>query len=250
MFRLRAFGLHLAASATALALILGLLYAGWYSWPGWYLANAAPVFAVLIGVDLVAGPLLTLVVASPAKGRRALSRDVGVIAAIQVIALGYGVLQLWQGRVLYYAFSENVLQSVQAYDISAEQAALGTRMNPALAPHWYSLPRWIWAPLPADPGERERILGAAVRGGDDVIALPAHYQPWEAGLPALKAQLKPLDEAKMFFPKDRKILREKMKTLGLSADDPVCITVLGRGYPLLAVFDPGSMQLRTLLRAK
>ena len=243
-------GMHLAASAAALGLILGALYAGWYHWPGWYLADAAPVFAVLIGVDVVAGPLLTLVVANPAKSRRELSRDVGVIAAIQLLALGYGCTQLWNGRILYYAFSENVLQSVQAYDISPAQAALGAQKNPGLAPHWYSLPRWIWAPLPADPQVREKVLGAATSGGEDVISLPAYYQAWEAGLPALKAQLTPLDGARMLFPKDRKILREKMRALGLSADEPICMTFLGRGHPLLAVFDPQTLRLTALLRAQ
>ena len=241
--------MHLAASAAALGLILGVLYAGWYHWPGWYLADAAPVFAVLIGVDLVAGPLLTMVVASPAKSRGELSRDIGVIAAIQLFALGYGCIQLWNGRILYYAFSEGVLQSVQAYDISAAQAALGAQNNPALAPHWYSLPRWIWAPLPADPKERDKVLGAVTSGGEDVISLPVYYQPWQAGLPALRAQLTPLDGARMFFPRDRKILREKMRALDLSAEEPVCMTFLGRRHPLLAVFDPQTLQLKAMLRA-
>ena len=116
---------------------------------------------------------------------------------------------LWNGRILYYAFSEGVLQSVQAYDISAAQAALGAQKNPALAPHWYSLPRWIWAPLPADPKEREKVLGAASSGGEDDISLPWYYPPRQAGLPALRAQLTPLDGTRMFFPMDRTILREK-----------------------------------------
>jgi hypothetical protein len=249
-FRLRAFGLHLAASAAVLTLLLGLLYAGWYHWPGWWLAGAGSVFAVLIGVDLVLGPLLTLVVAAPAKSRRELSRDIGVIAAIQLLALGFGVAQLWNGRVLYYAFSESVLQIVQAYDIPREAARLGADKNPALAPHWYSLPRWIWAPLPADAAESDKIIKDSLGGGFDVTGMPVYYQRWEAGLPALKKQLKGVDGVSYFFPKEKKVLREKMQALGLSPDEPVCITLVGRGHWLLAVFDPQSMSIRTLLSAK
>src|ERR1035438_5263850 len=107
-FRLKAFGLHLLGSATALTLVLGTLYLGWYHWPGWYLSDVKNVVFVLMGVDLALGPLLTLVIASPRKPRRELVRDISMIVAVQLLALGYGSEQLWAGRPLYYAFSETV----------------------------------------------------------------------------------------------------------------------------------------------
>src|SRR5271165_3021797 len=132
-FRLKAFSLHLLGSATVLTLILGTLYFGWYRWPGWYLADAAQVVIVLIGVDLVLGPLMTLVIASNSKARHVLARDIGIIVAVQVCALIYCATSLWSGRPLYYAFSENVLQQVQAYDIDAQEAELGRQKNPEMA---------------------------------------------------------------------------------------------------------------------
>src|ERR1700722_4689481 len=119
-FRLKAFGLHLLASATALSLILGSLYFGWYRWPGWYLADAVHVVLVMIGVDVVLGPLMTLIIARPTKPRRELKRDITMIVVVQLCALGYGSVSLWDGRPLYFAFSESVLQMVQAYDIGAD----------------------------------------------------------------------------------------------------------------------------------
>src|ERR1700688_5063423 len=103
-FRLAALGLHLLASCFVLTVILGGLYLGWYHWPGWYLADVVRVTIVLAGVDLVAGPLLTFIIASPVKPRRVLARDSGVIVAVQLIALTYGAVSLWNGRPLYYAF--------------------------------------------------------------------------------------------------------------------------------------------------
>jgi hypothetical protein len=108
-FRLAALGLHLLGSCVALTLILGGLYLGWYRWPGWYLADAVQVTTVLAGVDLVAGPLLTFIIASAVKPRRVLIRDIAVIVTVQLIALAYGTVSLWHGRPLYYAFSEDVL---------------------------------------------------------------------------------------------------------------------------------------------
>src|ERR1700759_1345276 len=137
-FRLRALLLHLLTSAAVMALVMGFLYGGWYRWPGWYLADAAQVAAVMLGVDVGLGPLLTFVVASPDKPRPTLKRDVIIIVLVQLAALGYGTVSLWNGRPLYYAFSVNCLSLVQAYDIEPDEAAIGRERNPNLAPHWYS----------------------------------------------------------------------------------------------------------------
>src|SRR5215467_2770396 len=140
-FRLKAFSLHLLASACALILVLGGLWLGWYRWPGWYLADALHIVGLLILVDLALGPTLTLIVANPAKPRRELSRDIAVIVAVQIAALIYGGITLWGGRPLYYTFSSDRLEVVQASDIKPEELALAHQSNPSLAPHWYSLPR-------------------------------------------------------------------------------------------------------------
>src|SRR5450631_1144769 len=193
-FRLRAFSLHLLASATALTLILGSLYLGWYRWPGWRLTDVTQVVLVMVCVDVVLGPTLTFIIANQKKSRRELTRDIGIIVVVQLCALIYGSVSLWNGRPLYYAFSESVLQLVQAYDIDAAEADIGRRQNPGLAPHWYSLPRWIWAPLPQTSEEREKIVASAVSGGDDVISMPKYFKPWEDGLPSLRQQLKKVDD--------------------------------------------------------
>src|ERR1700728_4776238 len=187
-FRLRALGLHLIASVLVLTLVLGSLYLGWYRWPGWYLADALRVLAALAGVDLALGPLLTLVVARSSKPRRELARDIAIIVVIQLFALSYGAMLLWKGRPLYYAYSEGFLQLVQAYDIDGQESGLARKQNPELAPHWYSLPRWIWAPLPKEPGERNKIIKSAIAGGDDVISMPRYFKPWEPRFPELRKQ--------------------------------------------------------------
>jgi hypothetical protein len=249
-FRLTALGLHLLASCVLLGIILGTLYFAWYRWPGWYLADVAEVTAVLAGVDLVVGPCLTFIIASPDKPRRELARDLAVIAALQICALAYGTASLWHGRPLYYAFSENVLQLVQAYDIDASELAVARLRHAPLMPHWYSLPRWIWAPLPQDAKEHDRIIESAISGGDDVIAMPGYYQPWEAGLPALRAQLKKVEDIGYFSGADKQRLKERMRAAGLATDQSNAIPLTGRGRPLLAVFDPARLELKALIRVK
>src|SRR6516165_11953142 len=99
--RLRAFGLHVLGSAAVLTLVLGLLYLGWYRWPGWYLASVLHVVGIVVMVDLVLGPTLTLIVSSPTKRLPALARDIAIIVTVQFVALVYGTATLWSGRPLY-----------------------------------------------------------------------------------------------------------------------------------------------------
>jgi hypothetical protein len=244
-FRFKAFGWHLAASACALSLVLGGLYLGWYRWPGWYLAGALGVLPVLVSVDLALGPLVTLLIANPAKPRRELARDITIIVAVQLVALLYGAGTLWQGRPLYYAFSEDRLQLVQASDLSDEQVALARQLNPGFAPHWYSLPRWVWAPLPEDAAARQQIIDSSIAGGDDVIQMPSHFRPWQEGLPALRAILATVGGQRDFRVKARlQSLRARMQAAGLPVDEPAWLLFTGREWPLLAQFGPSDTQPR------
>jgi hypothetical protein len=249
-FRLKLFSLHLLSSASVLTLILGGLYFGWYRWPGWYLTDVTRVVLVMICVDVVLGPTLTLIIANQKKSRRELTRDIGVIVVVQLCALTYGSAQLWSGRPLYYAYSEGILQLVQAYDIDNKEAALGRQQNPGLAPHWYSLPRWIWAPLPQDPEEKNKIVAAAVTGGDDVTSMPRYFKRWEDGVPSLRGQLKKVDDVAYFAKAEKNILKERMKAAGLQDDQLDTMPLTGRGHPVLAVFDPASLRITSVFRSK
>jgi hypothetical protein len=248
-FRLKAFSLHLLSSATVLTLILGSLYLGWYRWPGWHLTDVKTVVLVMVGVDVVLGPTLTLIIANKNKPSRELVRDIGIIVTVQLCALIYGSVSLWNGRPLYYTFSENILQLVQAYDIDAAEAEAGRRQNPGLAPHWYSLPRWIWAPLPQNAEESKKIVVSAVTGGDDVTSMPKYFKPWEDGLPSLRSQLKKVDDVPYFAKSEKKKLKERMKAAGLPDDQLNTMPLTGRGHPLLAVFDPATLKITATLKA-
>jgi hypothetical protein len=246
-FRFKAFAWHLLGSASVLTLTLGLLYLGWYHWPGWYLADMPTVLAIMVGVDVVLGPLLTFIVAAPTKARRVLARDVGAILLVQLVAFGYGVTTLWHGRPLYYAFSVNCLSVVQAQDIEHDSADASAQDSP-LAPHWYSLPRWIWAPLPNNSEEAEKIVQSVIQGGFDVTARPAYYKPWARGAAELRSQLKRVDDIKFFSLKEQTLLKQRMTALGLAPDRADAIALTGRRRPLLVVFDPSNLRLLAYIK--
>jgi hypothetical protein len=247
-FRFKAFGLHVTASTCLFLLALGTLYFGWYRWPGWYLTGATTIVLMMAGIDVVLGPLLTFVIANPNKPRRELARDIAIIATVQLAAMGYGLTTLWQGRPLYYTFSTKFLEVVQASDLSPEQIALGRQLNPDFAPYWYSRPRWIYAPLPNDPKVVEQIIQNTVGGGDDVIQMPRYFRPWKEGVAELRKELRPVATMTELGVRDKQMAAVRMLELGVTADEPVALPMMGRGKPLVGVVDPATGQVRALLR--
>jgi hypothetical protein len=69
-------------------------------------------------------------------------------------------------------------------------------------------------------------------------------------LPALRVQLKKVDNVGYFSAAEKKALKEHMQAKGLSADQLNSIPLTGRGHPLLAVFDPTSLKIAAILKAK
>jgi hypothetical protein len=249
-FRLKAFALHILGSASALTLVLGALWLGWYRWPGWYLSSVLHVVGIVVIVDLGLGPALTLAVSNPRKPRPILARDIAIIVTVQLAALVYGAVTLWSGRPLYYTFSADRLEFVQASDMDKEEIDLALRQNPTLAPHWYSRPRWVWAPLPENPDEAMRIVkDASLGSGKDVIEMPRYFKPWEAGLPKLRDQLTRLDEMKYFSAAEKQRLRARLKQHGLTADERDALVMWGGTRRVLAIFDLSTLRVRALLKA-
>jgi hypothetical protein len=247
-FRLKASGLHLSASATLLTLILGSLYLGWYRWPGWYLTGVVRILVIVGIVDLALGPTLTLLIANPRKPRPELARDIAVIVCVQLVALVYGATTLWRGRPLYYTFSVDRLEIVQASDLEANEIALAQRHNSALAPHWYSRPRWVWAPLP-ESSEATKIVGAAIFGGPDVIDMPRYFRAWNEALPSLREKLVAVSDMPSLSRADKEALKKRMTTLGLAPAQRNALLMWGHPRLAVAVFDPDTLRVRAILKA-
>ncbi len=257
-FRLKAFLLHLGSSALVLSVMLGTLYFGWYRWPGWYVTGVKTVMAILIGVDLTLGPLITLLIANPNKPRRELVRDVGVVVMVQLIALVYGASALWIGRPLYYVFWVNGFKVVAASELPAKERLLAWQENPEFAPHWYSTPRWAWAPRPAHldataPEGTARAGGSTpeneIRVLSRVVPMPRSFKPLSQAGGELRSHLRRVDQISIFSLEERRVLKERLAQSGFKSDAPDATFVIGFGRPLLAVFDPTTLTLEALIPA-
>lgn len=113
-FRLFCFGSHLFISLLIAVLSLYLVFECWYPNPLDKALGVASIFLLLLCIDIIVGPLLTLVVAK--KDKKTLKTDLLTIGIIQVFALVYGLYIVTQGRPVWIIYDSGRFELVQAYE--------------------------------------------------------------------------------------------------------------------------------------
>ncbi|RYH52636.1 MAG: hypothetical protein EON54_14380, partial [Alcaligenaceae bacterium] len=155
--------IHLGLSALV-AMAGGVLVFGiWYPFPYRQLAGGTELFLLIVVVDVVCGPLLTMVLFSPHKGRRELVTDVGLVIFVQLAALMYGLYSLAQARPVYLAYEVDRFRVVSTADIQAGE------LKPELG-GFHQLP-WLGPQIigirePRDAEEKLKSLDLSLQGNE------------------------------------------------------------------------------------
>jgi hypothetical protein len=181
---------HLLGSLSVAALAALVVFLFWYPYPYRELAGGRELFLLIVTVDVICGPLLTSVLFNRAKPRGELWRDLGLVALIQMAALGYGLVTVWQARPLFLAQEMDRFKVVMAVDLdAAARASLPSSLQPTLT----SGPIVVALREPIDLKERNKVLFESIKGGRDYAERPEFYLPYE-GANALKSlkRAKPL----------------------------------------------------------
>ena len=165
--RIRAFLIHLFVSA--LVILSLVAYVRWVWYPGglFWLEGVTDPLTVLFGVDVVLGPLLTLLLYVP--GKRGLKFDMGMIVALQLAALVYGSHVLWNARPVAVAFNGEVFQVARAYEMPETQLPGWAGPGSPLGG-----PAFVFADLSDDP---EFVWKVLMEGHPDIHLLPEQYRP-------------------------------------------------------------------------
>lgn len=116
MKRSHAFLLHLAISVTVVGSFVLATNFLWYPTPLLTFQGGLLVIGILMAVDVILGPLLTLLVYKPGKKRLVL--DLAFIGLIQSAAFTYGAYVVYSERPLYLAFAYSRFYVVRASDMT------------------------------------------------------------------------------------------------------------------------------------
>lgn len=128
--RIKAFLIHLAISIVVALAAMALVFGLWYPSPLHAALGVTGIFLLLLAVDVVLGPCLTLVVFKP--GKKTLVFDLAVIVVLQAAALVYGLYTVAEGRPAWLVFAHDRFDVVRVVDINTEhidEAAVNGHLN-------------------------------------------------------------------------------------------------------------------------
>ena len=160
-FALKNAGWHLLISMVLAGAAALLVFKVWYPFPYAELTGGLDLYKLVVGVDIVCGPLLTLILASPKKKTRERVVDFSLIGAIQLAALLYGLYSVSLARPVVAAFEKDRINVVTAAEITREDL-------PEALPEMRELPwfgvRRVALREPKDADEANKSLELSLQG--------------------------------------------------------------------------------------
>jgi hypothetical protein len=234
--RLRAAGIHLLLSCVVAALVAALVFLVWYPYPYRELVGGRELFFIVVAVDVVMGPLLTLAVFDRKKGWPHLRRDLAVIGLLQLAALAYGVYVVSVARPVHMAFEIDRFRAVTAADIDNSLLAEARAEFRALP---WSGPTLIASIKPTDPKEFQRSVDLGLQG-IDLGLQPGTWRAYDSARRAdAKARAKPLaDVLKRLSGKPEEVaLRAAAARSGLAVDKLWVLPLVTRQIYWAALID-------------
>lgn len=109
--KLIAFLYHFLLSLLLMLIAGYLIFGVWYHKPYYQLFDVLQVFILMLGIDLILGPLLTFIVYK--KGKKTLKMDLAVVALVQLLAFGWGMWSIANARPAWIVMTKG-----NAYAIS------------------------------------------------------------------------------------------------------------------------------------
>ncbi len=221
--KLKAFSLHFGLSLAVAVVVILLVGGVWYPFPFRTLSGGWQLLLLVLGVDVVVGPMLTALVYNPRKGRLEKISEFMVIGCLQISALLYGVWSIFEARPIHVVFEYDRFRIVHASDVPDDlrsRIPAGIVGFPAAGPTWLGL-----RPL---QGQEKFDYTMQALDGIAVAARPELWIPYESSRAAVLASAKPLDELIKRFPQQQQVLERTLKESGCSKSELHYLPIQGR----------------------
>lgn len=228
--------MHLALSGVILLPVLALIAFAWYPGPLFTVQRVTGVLSVLIGVHLVLWPCLTFLIFKP--GKKGLTFDLVVIAALQVAALAFGTHTIYSERPRYVVFAVDRYEVLARLDVDFQRAGLDGYDAGNGGIHY------VFAQMPFGE-EFQRFQDSVLFGGQpDLERRPEYWRPLEgAAIEAVLAAAHPLEAYAARGARVVADLERRARRLDLDPATALLIPVVGKGGDFLGFLDPESARL-------
>lgn len=243
--RFSASAIHLGLSLLVFLSFVAILYFWWFPGDLFFMDGGWQGIKLVAMVDLVLGPLLTLVLFK--RGKPSLVFDMSVIASIQIAALAYGFYTTYDQRVVAMVYADhtfNTLTQAEYNDSASRLRAKGVEPLP-LAQFGEQLPvnvftqpfntasygEYLQSLFDDFPGIRER--------SDQYLDIGKHH----GALSVLKLSKEDFAEDSQWA-----TVEQLMRETGWEFEEFELYPFKARYESGVAVFDPSSMRIVDILR--
>lgn len=236
--RLKAAGVHFGICLAVAVLSALLVFGLWFPFPYREMSGGRELFLIVVSVDMVLGPLITLVIFNSGKQWVVLRRDLAVIVLLQLAALGYGLWTVFIARPVHLVFEYDRLRVVHAVEVPAEllgQAPDGVRAMPWFGPTPLSL-------RPFKNAQEQFQSTMAALQGIPLSARPDLWQAYEAARPAILQAAGPMTKLKRRFPDRTSEIDQAVQATGRPAKDLLYLPMVGRKTFWTALLDANTAQ--------
>lgn len=223
-----------AAGHLVISLIIGLIVLStmlfvWFPSPLFYAMGGAELLLLIVGVDVVIGPLITLIIFNPKK--KFLLIDLSIIALLQMAALGYGVFAMYSGRPVYIVATDVDFKIVTASELDPSDIA------EARLDEYRTLtltgPRLVGTRVPDNPVERLKVANASAFGVG-VESYPKYYVPYDEVRGEVLKAAKPIAQLQLSA-EDAEVLTSYLRKASKQGGDIRCLPVSAKFQGLTAI---------------
>lgn len=217
--------------ALLVALVVFLV---WY--PGSFreMAGGSGLFLLVVSVDVILGPLLTLVAFSPRKAKTNLRFDLAVIAALQLTALGYGIYTVWEVRPVAIVYETDRYRVIAAGEVRVKEL-------PTAPPQFRRLPLtgpWELGVRAADAGaERNEAIFLSFEGFD-TSQRPSFWRPYSEVSAVAYQRARPVSVLLDRHQDEKASMEAKLRKAGVDLHTSRFVPVRARG-DWVAILVPG-----------
>ena len=181
MNRFQAAGIHLGFSFLIFIVLAYLVVFEWY--PGFFFDTDGGWrgMRIIIGVDLILGPMLTLVVYK--AGKPGLKFDLGFIALLQTVCLIAGTYVVWAERPLAIVYVDSRFEVMTADDYTVHQLDV-----PQFSLYPGDDPKWLAVDVPSDPDAQSELRKELFGSGASLSRAADFYKPFNGRDPVFQAE--------------------------------------------------------------
>lgn len=209
--KLRASSIHFLISLAIFAVLMYLILVRWYPPPWFSIDGGWQGVRIMVGVDLVLGPLLTFILFNPFKSRREITLDLGLIALVQLGALAWGIYAVQGQRPLAIVHWNGSFSSVDG-----KSAGFANFPLEQLSAFGERRPVVVFQQEPADDARKVEMAMAIFGNNQAEHEHPDLWRPLSAHLPEIFAGALDRDRLRETAPEiaqrlDRLLARHALK---------------------------------------